>query len=64
MVVELFPAQGAYWRNPTKAPCESVGTKRFRLPNSTDDIPNSADIPRGYKSGYNIIQTAGKGDGL
>ena len=47
---------------PTKAPCESVGTKRFRLPNSTDDIPNSADIPRGYKSGYNIIQTAGKGD--
>jgi len=47
---------------PTKAPCELVGIKRFRLPNSTDDIPNSADISRGYKSGYNIIQTAGKGD--
>ena len=61
MVVELYLApRGDYWRDQGKSPCEDLGTIKFRTPNGTE-ISNTAAIARGYKSGYNVIQTAGEG---
>ena len=53
--------RGVYWRNQGKAPCDDVGTVKFRTPDGTE-ISNTATIARGYKSGYNAIQTAGAGE--
>ena len=53
-------ARGVYWRNQGKAPCEDLGTIKFRTPDGTE-ISNTAEITRGYKSGYNVIQTRGAG---
>jgi hypothetical protein len=50
--------RGVYWRDQGKSPCEDLGTIKFRTPDGTE-ISNTAEIVRGYKSGYNIIQTAG-----
>ena len=49
--------RGVYWRNQGKSPCEDLGTIKFRTPDGTE-ISNTAEIARGYKSGYNIIQTS------
>jgi len=54
--------RGIYWRDQGKSPCEDLGTIKFRTPNGTE-ISNTAEIARGYKSGYNVIQTAGEGLG-
>ena len=51
--------RGDYWRTQGKTPCEDLGTIKFRTPNGTE-ISNTAEIARGYKSGYNIIQTGGE----
>ena len=51
-------ARGVYWREQGKEPCEDLGTIKFRTPDGTE-ISNTASISRGYKSGYNIIQTGG-----
>ena len=48
--------RGIYWRDQGKSPCEDLGTIKFRTPDGTE-ISNTAAIARGYKSGYNIIQT-------
>ena len=48
--------RGVYWRDQGKTPCEDLGTIKFRTPDGTE-ISNTAEIERGYKSGYNIIQT-------
>ena len=53
--------RGIYWREQGKAPCDDLGTIKFRTPNGTE-ISNTAVIERGYKSGYNAIQTAGAGE--
>ena len=53
--------RGIYWRQQGKAPCDDLGDIKFRTPNGTE-ISNTAVISRGYKSGYNAIQTAGAGD--
>jgi hypothetical protein len=50
-------ARGVYWRDQGKSPCEDLGTIKFRTPDGTE-ISNTAEIDRGYKSGYNIIQTS------
>jgi len=55
-------ARGVYWRDQGKSPCEDLGIIKFRTPNGTE-ISNTAEITRGYKSGYNIIQTKGRGGG-
>jgi len=52
--------KGDYWRDQGKSPCVDLGTIKFRTPDGTE-ISNTAEIARGYKAGYNIIQT--KGDG-
>ena len=49
--------RGVYWREQGKSPCEDLGTIKFRTPDGTE-ISNTAEISRGYKSGYNIIQTS------
>ena len=54
--------KGIYWRDQGKSPCEDLGTIKFRTPDGTE-ISNTAEISRGYKSGYNIIQTKGRGGG-
>ena len=53
--------RGVYWRNQGKTPCEDLGTIKFRIPDGTE-ISNTAEIDRGYKAGYNIIQTKGAQD--
>ena len=53
--------RGDYWRDQGKSPCEDLGTIKFRTPDGTE-ISNTAEIVRGYKSGYNIIQTKGAQD--
>ena len=50
--------RGVYWRDQGKSPCEDLGTIKFRTPDGTE-ISNTAEIARGYKSGYNVIQTRG-----
>lgn len=51
--------KGVYWAQQGLAPCVDItGNSQFRLSNGTL-VTNSASITRGYKAGYNIIQTAG-----
>ena len=50
--------RGVYWRQQGKTPGESLGEIKFRLPDGTE-LSNTATITRGYKAGYNIIQTGG-----
>ncbi len=51
--------KGVYWAQQGVAPCADItGNSQIRLSNGTI-ITNSASITRGYKVGYNIIQTAG-----
>ena len=52
--------RGVYWRDQGVSACSNVGTTKFRLSDGTE-VTNTASITRGYKAGYNIIQTAGKG---
>ena len=52
---------GVYWRNQGVSACSDVGTTQFRLSDGTV-VPNTANITRGYKAGYSIIETAGLGN--
>ena len=58
--------KGVYWAQQGLAACDDIAadtvtaTSKFRLSDGTE-VTNSAEIVRGYKAGYNIIQTAGKG---
>ncbi len=53
--------RGVYWRDQGKSPCEDLGSIKFRNSDGTE-VTNTAEITRGYKSGYNIIQTKGEGE--
>lgn len=53
-------SKGDFWG--TIAPHVSVGITKFRLADGTI-ITNSADITRGFKAGYNVVNTAGKAIG-
>ena len=51
--------KGVYWATQGISPCSDVSaTGKFRLSDGTA-VENTAEISRGYKAGYNIIQTAG-----
>tara|TARA_Y100001963_G_scaffold134711_1_gene195599 strand:- start:421 stop:1086 length:666 start_codon:yes stop_codon:yes gene_type:complete len=53
--------KGVYYAQQGVAPCADVAdTGQFRLPDGTA-VTNTANINRGYKAGYNVIQTAGRG---
>ena len=51
--------RGVYYRNQGVSECSDVGQVKFRLSNGTEVTNTTSSITRGYKSGYNIIQTAG-----
>ena len=50
--------KGVYWRQQGKAPCDNLGSVKYRIPNGTE-LSGTAQITRGFKSGYDINQTAG-----
>ena len=58
--------KGVYWAQQGVSPCDDIAaatvaaTSKFRLSDGTE-VTNTAEIIRGYKAGYNIMQTAGKG---
>ena len=58
--------KGVYWAQQGVGACDDIAaetvaaTSKFRLSDGTE-VTNSAEIVRGYKAGYNIMQTAGKG---
>ena len=58
--------KGVYWAQQGLGACDDIAaetvaaTSKFRLSDGTE-VTNSAEIVRGYKAGYNIIQTAGGG---
>ena len=60
--------KGVYWRQQGYGACDDVGTtgnegRQFRLSDGTV-VTNSTDsIQRGFKAGYNIMQTAARGSG-
>ena len=51
--------RGEYWRQQNVAACDDVTTESYRLSDGTLVTNTSSTIARGYKAGYNIIQTAG-----
>jgi hypothetical protein len=51
-------SKGKYWRDQGKSACEDLGRIKFRLSDGTE-VTNSAEIDRGFKSGYSINRTAG-----
>ena len=53
-------SKGVYWAQQGIAPCSDVVVSgKFRISDGTE-ITNTANIERGYKVGYNIIQTGGE----
>ena len=55
--------KGIYWAQQGKGACEDLGNVKFRLSDGTEVTNTSALITRGFKAGYNIMQTAGKNIG-
>ncbi len=54
--------KGVYWAQQGVAPCADItGNNQFRLSDGTV-VSNTGSITRGYKAGYNVIQTAGGGN--
>ncbi len=52
-------SKGVYYRDQGVSACSDVGSVKFRWSDG-DEISGTGTITRGYKAGYNIIQTAGK----
>jgi hypothetical protein len=50
--------KGVYWRAQGFSACQDIGQSQFRISDGTL-VTNSAEIIRGYKDGYNLIQTSG-----
>ena len=48
-----------YWRDQGLGACDTTTTK-FRLSDGTE-VSNTMTLTRGFKAGYNIMQTAGAG---
>ena len=53
--------KGIYWAQQGKGACEDLGNVKFRLRDGTEVTNTSALITRGFKAGYNIMQTGGWG---
>ncbi len=57
--VTIRCAKGVYWAQQGIPPCNDIsGNTKFRLSDGTE-ITNTASITRGFKAGYNIMETAG-----
>ena len=55
--------KGIYWDQQGVSQCSDVGNVEFRLSDGSVVSNTSSSITRGYKDGYNIIETAGIGVG-
>ncbi len=54
-------SKGVYWSQQGILPCDDItGSTKFRLSDGTE-VTNTGSITRGFKAGYNIIQTGGSG---
>ena len=51
--------KGVYWAQQGKGACDDIGTGKFRQSDGTIVTNTVSGITRGYKAGYNIIQTGG-----
>ena len=62
MVVELIKCtKGIYWRDQGFSACEDIPSgNKFRLSDGTEVQNTSSSITRGFKAGYNIIETKGE----
>ena len=55
-------SKGVYYAEQGMGSCADIGTSQFRLPNGTI-VTNTFFITRGFKDGYNIMQTASNSSG-
>tara|TARA_B100000287_G_scaffold89386_1_gene81790 strand:+ start:1098 stop:3518 length:2421 start_codon:yes stop_codon:yes gene_type:complete len=51
--------KGIYWAQQGVTQCSDVGNVQYRLSDGSIVTNTSSSITRGYKTGYNIIETAG-----
>ena len=51
--------KGVYLNQQGIGACDDIGTGKFRLSGGEEVTNTTTAITRGYKAGYNIIQTAG-----
>jgi len=58
--ISIKCTKGVYYAQQGISACADVTAGKFRISDGTE-IVNTASITRGYKAGYNIIQTAGAG---
>jgi len=57
--------KGIYWRQQGVSACDNIpSSNKFRLSDGTIVTNTTDSISRGFKAGYNIMQTAGKATGL
>ena len=60
MVVEqLNVLREFYWRDEGFSACEDIPSVKFRLSDGTEVQNTSASITRGFKTGYNMMETGG-----
>ena len=57
--IMLSCPRGIYWDQQGVSQCSDVGNVEFRLSDGSIVANTSSSITRGYKDGYNIIETAG-----
>ena len=64
MVAErLNVRRGIYWRDQGFSACEDVpSNNKFRLSDGTEVQNTSSSITRGFKTGYNMIETKGESE--
>ncbi len=55
----LYCTKGIYWAQQGVSLCSDVGDVQYRLSDGSIVANTSSSITRGYKTGYNIIETAG-----
>ena len=60
--VTIRCTKGSYWARRGFGACALIGESQFRLPDGTI-VTNTSSITRGFKDGYNIMQTAGSSAG-
>ncbi len=55
----IYCTKGIYWAQQGVSLCSDVGDVQYRLSDGSIVANTSSSITRGYKTGYNIIETAG-----
>ena len=53
--------KGVYWAQRGVGACDDLGNVKFIDDNGKEIVNTTSSITRGFKAGYNIMQTAGKG---